>query len=96
MSLLAQSDAPAAEGLLRRAVAQPGATIKMRLNLALALGIQGKMSEAEQIIRRDLPPEVADRNLLWLRNKTAPGAQTASTGTDAPAMARTWTSLQGQ
>lgn len=82
-----------AETLLRRAVAQPGATTKMRLNLALVLGLQGKTPEAEQIIRRDLPPEQADRNLQWLRDKSAPQATPASLPAGS-ATARTWNSLQ--
>ncbi len=87
-------DAAGAETLLRRAVAQPAATLQMRLNLAMVLGLQGKTGEAEQIIRRDLPPEMADRNLAWLRNQVRP--QTASADTAALASARTWSSLQGQ
>jgi len=86
---------PGAETLLRRAVAQPGATTKMRLNLALVLGLQGKTPEAEQIIRRDLPPEQADRNLQWLREKSAPQATPASLPAGS-ATARTWNSLQSQ
>ena len=98
VALTAEGNAPAAETLLRRAVAQPGATLKMRQNLALVLGLQGKTAEAEQIIRRDLPPELAERNLQWLRDKTAPTA-TAATATpaqtdSASATARTWSSVQ--
>ncbi|CAN5212742.1 tetratricopeptide repeat protein [soil metagenome] len=97
MALTADGNAAGAETLLRRAVAQPAATIKTQLNLALVLGVQGNMAEAEQIIRRALPPEAAERNLAWLRDKTAV-TQTASVAPDAasPAMARTWGSLQGQ
>jgi len=84
MALTSQGDPAGAEALLRRAVAQPTATLKMRQNLALVLGLQGKTAEAEQILRRDLPPEAADRNLQWLRAKA---------GTSAEA-ARTWDSLQ--
>jgi Flp pilus assembly protein TadD len=84
MALTSQGDPAGAEALLRRAVAQPTATLKMRQNLALVLGLQGKTAEAEQILRRDLPPEAADRNLQWLRAKA---------GTPAEA-ARTWDSLQ--
>ncbi len=84
IALTSQGDAAGAETLLRRAVAQPTATLKMRQNLALVLGLQGKTAEAEQILRRDLPPEAADRNLQWLRDKA---------GTPADA-ARTWDSLQ--
>lgn len=84
---LAAGDAAAAETLLRRAAAQPGANLQVRLNLAMALGLQGKSAEAEQMLRRDLPPEQADSNIEWLRSRN---------GADGPsAGARTWTSLQG-
>ncbi len=86
ISAMAQGDAATAEPLLRRAAAQPGASLKVRLNLAMVLGLTGKMGEAEQILRRDLPPEAADANLKWLRER-ADGA-----GVD---QARTWGSLQG-
>ena len=56
----------------------------MRLNLALVLGLQGKTGEAEALLRRDLPPELADQNLQWLRDRT----EQASTA------GRTWSSLQ--
>ena len=94
MALTTSGDAAAAEALLRRAVVQPGATAKTQLNLALVLGLQDRMAEAEQIIRRAMPPEVADQNLRWLRER-AP-QQTAAVGPDAssPSLGRTWTSLQ--
>jgi Flp pilus assembly protein TadD len=68
----------------------------MRLNLAMVLGLQGKTGEAEQIIRRELPPEVADRNLEWLSSQARPQAAGVQTDTAALASARTWSSLQGQ
>ena len=89
VALAGSGDAASAETLLRRAAARPDATLKTRLNLAMVLGLQGKMAEAEQILRRDLPPEAADRNLEWLRQR---GQATAAA---APAeTARTWSSLQ--
>ena len=86
MSAMTKGDAASAEPLLRRAAAQPGASLKVRLNLAMVLGLTGKMAEAEQILRRDLPPEAADANLQWLRDRAK------GTGVD---QARTWGSLQG-
>ncbi|MEN5170683.1 tetratricopeptide repeat protein [Brevundimonas pondensis] len=91
---MGEGDAPSAEILLRRAVAQPGATLKVRQNLALALGLQGKTAEAEQILRRDLPPEVADANLRWLAERTAASAAVAPAAATAGAV-RTWSSVQG-
>lgn len=96
VALMTDGNLPGAESLLRRAVVQPNATSKMRLNLALVLGLQGKTPEAEQIIRRDLPPEQADRNLQWLRDKSAPQMVAASLPGNASATARTWSSLQSQ
>lgn len=89
-------DAAGAEILLRRAVAQPSATLQMRLNLAMVLGLQGKTAEAEQIIRRDLPPDAADRNLEWLRTQTRSRSTDAQTEAGSPALVRTWSSLQSQ
>ena len=69
LALLAagQGDRGQAEALLRRAVAQPSATARERQNLALVLGLSGKVAEAERLIRRDLPPEVADANVAYLQ-----------------------------
>lgn len=96
---LTHGDAPGAETLLRRAVAQPTASAKVRQNLAMVLGLQGKMGEAEQILRRELPPEQAEQNLQWLRSRSTSGAATSGGGaaTSSPATdtARTWNSLQG-
>lgn len=86
MSAMTKGDAVTAEPLLRRAAAQPGASLKVRLNLAMVLGLTGKMGEAEQILRRDLPPEAADANLQWLRDRVRDGSVD---------QARTWGSLQG-
>ncbi len=95
MAQMTGGDPAGAETLLRQAAAQPNASMQIRLNLAMALGLQGKIGEAEQIIRRDLPPDAADRNMEWLRNQTR---QTTPVSTDAaaPALVRTWSSLQGQ
>ncbi len=60
-------DAPQAERLLRQAAADPAATIQVRQNLALVLGLQGRLAEAEQLVRRDLPPAVVANNLGYLR-----------------------------
>lgn len=96
---LTHGDAPGAETLLRRAVAQPTASAKVRQNLAMVLGLQGKMGEAEQILRRELPPEQAEQNLQWLRSRSTGGAATygngAATSSPATDTARTWNSLQG-
>lgn len=96
---LTHGDAPGAETLLRRAVAQPTASAKVRQNLAMVLGLQGKTGEAEQILRRELPPEQAEQNLQWLRSRSTSSAATSGSGAASPSpatdTARTWNSLQG-
>ena len=74
MAAMTHGDASGAEALLRRAAAQPTASGQFRQNLAMVLGLQGKMSEAEQILRRELPPDQAERNLSWLRARGGIGA----------------------
>ncbi len=93
IALMSDGKAAEAEPLLRRAVAQPGSTLKMRQNLALVIGLQGHLDEAEQMLRRDLPPDQADRNLEWLRARVSVAPPAGAAG---PAMARTWGSIQAQ
>ncbi|MFN7536011.1 MAG: hypothetical protein ACK5QD_13880 [Brevundimonas sp.] len=85
MARLTAGDAAAAETLLRRAAAQAGAGLKVQQNLALVLGLQGKSTEAEALLRRNLPPDQADANLAWLQARAA--APLAAAG-------RTWDSLR--
>jgi Flp pilus assembly protein TadD len=90
MSKVTRGDFAGAEPLLRTASTQPGATLQVRQNLALVLGLQGKMPEAEQLLRRDMPPAQADAALAWLQQAitvhTAPVAN--------PAPVRSWDSVK--
>ncbi len=94
MAKVQSGDLAGAEPLLRTAAAQKDATMQVRQNLALVLGLEGKMAEAEKLLREDLPPQQADANLAWLQQNTkmAP-AVTAPTSGPAPA-ARSWDSLK--
>lgn len=56
-----------AEPILRQAVQQPGAPAEARQNLAIALALQGRFDEAEQIERVDLAPAQAAQNMQYLR-----------------------------
>ena len=49
-----------------------GSDLAVRQNLALVLGLQGRLDEAEKLARQDLPPEVVASNMAYLR--TASGA----------------------
>ena len=66
-----QGDKAQAETLLRKAAAQPDATLQVRQNLALVLGLEGKLEEAEKLQRQDLPPELAEANMAYLRAASA-------------------------
>jgi Flp pilus assembly protein TadD len=60
-----------AEATLRHAVAQPNAQPKIRQNLALVVGLQGRFTEAEKIAGADLPPDEAATNVRNLRDMLA-------------------------
>ena len=60
-----------AEGTLRQAAAQPGAAPKVRQNLALVVGMQGRIAEAEKIASAELPPAQAQANVTYLRETLA-------------------------
>jgi Flp pilus assembly protein TadD len=60
-----------AEATLRRAVAQSHARPKVRQNLALIVGLEGRFAEAEKIASADLPPAEAEANIAYLRNMLA-------------------------
>lgn len=55
-----------AERVLREA-AQRGPDARVRQNLALVLGLQGRFAEAEAILRQDLSPEEAAANVSAMR-----------------------------
>lgn len=68
MSYLLGGDAKTAETYLRNAAAQPEADSRVRQNLALVVGLQGRFSEAEQIAMRELDPQQASANVAYLRS----------------------------
>jgi len=60
-------DLDMAEKTLRRAVANTSADAYARQNLAIVLGLKGNFDEAERLARTDLPANVADDNMTYLR-----------------------------
>jgi len=68
MSYLLAKDLKTAETYLRSAAGQPGADSSVRQNLALAVGLQGRFQEAENIARRELTAEQAEANVAYLRS----------------------------
>lgn len=65
------NDLKRAEDHLRQASRQPDAPPKARQNLALVIGLQGRLPEAEMIVRADLPPAEAEANVGYLRDMLA-------------------------
>ncbi|GMV61912.1 MAG: hypothetical protein AMXMBFR74_10810 [Parvibaculum sp.] len=60
-------DLDTAERMLRKAVADQKGDAYARQNLAIVLGLKGNFDEAERLARADLPPNVADSNMAYLR-----------------------------
>ena len=98
LSYALSRELPKAEATLRRAVAQPGADPRVRQNLALVVGLQGRFAEAESIARADLPPDEAAANVAYLKQmmtdhnewaKLASTADTPSAANKKPARKRT-------
>jgi Flp pilus assembly protein TadD len=76
---LGNGDTAGAESLLRKAAALPGATQQTRQSLAFVLGREGRLDEAEKLMRQDLPPSVVSNNLAYLQailEKPSPVART--------------------
>ena len=71
LSYALTKDLKLAESTLRQAVARPDAAPKVRQNLALVVGLQGRFAEAEKIARADLPPDQAAANVGYLRQMLA-------------------------
>jgi Flp pilus assembly protein TadD len=62
---------PRAEATLKRAAAGQRVDPRVRQNLALVVGLQGRFAEAEAIARADLPAEEASANVAYLRQMLA-------------------------
>jgi Flp pilus assembly protein TadD len=67
LSYMLSKDLPKAEEVLRQAYASPHADARVRQNLGLVIGLQGRFAEAEEIVKRDLPPDQAAANVAYLK-----------------------------
>jgi Flp pilus assembly protein TadD len=67
LSYVLAKDLPKAEETLRRANGRAAADPRIRANLALVVGLQGRVTEAESIAKADLPPEEAAANVANLK-----------------------------
>jgi Flp pilus assembly protein TadD len=71
LSYALSKDLKRAEETLRRASIGGSIDKRVRQNLALVVGLQGRFPEAETIARADLPPEEAAANVAYLRQMLA-------------------------
>ena len=71
LSYALTKDLRLAEKTLREAAARPDASPRVRQNLALVVGLQGRFDEAERIASADLPPPEAEANVRYLRDMLA-------------------------
>ena len=71
LSYALSKDLKRAEETLRRASANGNVDKRVRQNLALVVGLQGRFGEAETIARAELPPEEATANVAYLRQMLA-------------------------
>src|ERR1700716_3346199 len=67
LSYVLSKDLPKAEETLRRAYASGRADARVRQNLGLVVGLQGRFAEAESIVKADLPPDEAAANVAYLK-----------------------------
>jgi Flp pilus assembly protein TadD len=67
LSYALSKDLPKAEETLRRAYGSAGADARVRQNLALVVGLQGRFAEAESIAKADQPAEEAAANVAYLK-----------------------------
>jgi len=96
MSYVLTGELPQAEALLRKAAELPDADGRVRQNLALVVGLQGRFDEAQKIAGADLPPDQAAENIAYLKKmlaqqntwQTLQNGKTASTAKPAAPVAK--------
>src|SRR5215470_15253785 len=67
LSYVLSKELPKAEETLRRAHELAGSDMRVRANYALVVGLQGRMNEAEAIMKVDLPPDEAAATVAALK-----------------------------
>lgn len=72
LSYALAGDTMLAEETLRTAVSMPGADLRVRQNLALVLGVQGKFDEAEAVVADQLSPAAVAANQAYFKTLLTP------------------------
>ena len=68
LSYAMSDDLVSAEQHLRKAASMPGATSRIRQNLALVVGLEGRFDEAQKLYAAELPPEEVAANMAYLKS----------------------------
>ncbi|GAB1717991.1 MAG: Tetratricopeptide TPR_2 [Nitrobacter sp.] len=83
MSYVLTKDLAKAEEVLRRAYAGARSDSRIRQNLALVVGLQGRFDEAESIVKADLPADEAEANVAYLKQMLGRGGNARAGAGDA-------------
>jgi Flp pilus assembly protein TadD len=84
LSYALSKDLVKAEETLRRAAQRGGKDPRVRQNLALVIGLQGRFQEAEEIARGDLSPDEASANVAYLRQMLTEQTEKKVARTEVP------------
>src|ERR1700719_1712445 len=87
LSYVLSKNLPKAEEILRHALDHAKADLRVRQNLALVIGLQGRFAEAESIVKADRPPEEAAANVAYLRRLLSRKEPAHTQADSKPAMA---------
>jgi Flp pilus assembly protein TadD len=87
LSYVLSNDLPKAEETLRHAHGKAESDSRIRTNLALAIGLQGRLTEAESLVKAGLPEDQAAANVGYLRRLLS-RKETAQANAKPPARAR--------
>jgi Flp pilus assembly protein TadD len=85
LSYVLSKDLPKAEETLRRAYGRADADPRVRQNLALVVGLRGRVAEAESIVTADRPPQEAAADVAYLRRVLSRKANARSDADNTPA-----------
>ena len=84
LSYLLSKDLAKAEETLRRAHSRQQGDPRVRMNLAVVLGLEGRIGEAESVLKADVPPEEASARLAELKRLLARKEASSERGTARP------------
>src|SRR3981081_1146338 len=84
LSYVLSKNLPKAEETLRRANSRADAGPRVRQNLGLVVGLEGRFTEAESIVKGDRPPEEAAPNGAYLRRLLSRKEQARADGKKQP------------